>query len=57
MLANQHTEYYAVAGKVMYDSLTPDQVEWHYCGDVQHCLEDNVRFPTITIDQTLRFTG
>ncbi|OJT05939.1 Brefeldin A resistance protein [Trametes pubescens] len=56
-LANQRAEYHAVEGEVSYDSLTPDQVERHYRGDVQYCPEDDVHFPTLTVDQTLRFAA
>lgn len=27
----------------------------HFRGDVQYCPEDDVHFPTLTVDQTLRF--
>ena len=40
-----------------YDSLSPEQVEAHYRGDVQYCPEDDVHFPTLTVDQTLRFAA
>ncbi|CDO77419.1 hypothetical protein BN946_scf184857.g26 [Trametes cinnabarina] len=56
-LANQRKEYHAVSGEVWYDSLTPDQIEQHYRGDVQYSPEDDVHFPTLTVDQTLRFAA
>ncbi|KAI0356868.1 pleiotropic drug resistance ABC transporter [Trametes cingulata] len=56
-LANQRHEYHSVQGEVWYDSLTPDQIEKHYRGDVQYCPEDDVHFPTLTVDQTLRFAA
>ena len=57
VLANQRQEYHRVEGDVWYDSLTPDQIEKHYRGDVQYCPEDDVHFPTLTVDQTLRFAA
>ncbi|RPD61629.1 pleiotropic drug resistance ABC transporter [Lentinus tigrinus ALCF2SS1-7] len=57
VLANQRQDYYAVEGDVWYDSLTPTQIEKHYRGDVQYCPEEDVHFPTLTVDQTLRFAA
>ncbi|RDX52640.1 pleiotropic drug resistance ABC transporter [Lentinus brumalis] len=57
VLANQRQEYHRVEGDVWYDSLDPDQIEKHYRGDVQYCPEDDVHFPTLTVDQTLRFAA
>ncbi|KAI8989100.1 pleiotropic drug resistance ABC transporter [Trametes punicea] len=57
VLANQRQEYHSVQGEVWYDSLTPEQIEKHYRGDVQYCPEDDVHFPTLTVDQTLRFAA
>ncbi|KAI0827349.1 pleiotropic drug resistance ABC transporter [Trametes gibbosa] len=56
-LANQRQEYHAVHGEVSYDSLSSDEIERHYRGDVQYCPEDDVHFPTLTVDQTLRFAA
>ncbi|KAJ8508468.1 hypothetical protein ONZ45_g9277 [Pleurotus djamor] len=56
-LANQRTEYYRVDGEVHYDSLTPDQIARHYRGDVQYCPEDDVHFPTLSVEQTLSFAA
>ena len=57
MLANQRGEYYSVTGDVHYDSLSPDDVEKHYRGDVQYCPEDDVHFPTLTVEETLTFAA
>ena len=57
MLANQRDEYYAVKGDVKYDSLTPEDVNKHYRGDVQYCPEDDVHFPTLTVEETLSFAA
>ena len=57
VLANQRHEFHKVEGEVWYDSLPPEQIEAHYRGDVQYCPEDDVHFPTLTVDQTLRFAA
>lgn len=54
-LANQTDEYYDISGSVFYDSLSPKDIRAHYRGDVQYCPEDDVHFPTLTVEQTLRF--
>ncbi|KAF9027004.1 ABC transporter [Hymenopellis radicata] len=56
-LTNQRSEYYSVEGEVNYDSLTPDTLAKHFRGDVQYCPEDDVHFPTLTVDQTLKFAA
>ncbi|KAH9945220.1 pleiotropic drug resistance ABC transporter [Epithele typhae] len=57
VLANQRQEYHKVEGEVLYDSLTPREIEAHYRGDVQYCPEDDIHFPTLTVDQTIRFAA
>ena len=54
-LANQRQEFYAVEGDVHYDSLSPQDIHDHFRGDVQYCPEDDVHFPTLTVEQTLKF--
>ncbi|KAJ7126742.1 ABC-2 type transporter-domain-containing protein [Mycena epipterygia] len=56
-LANQTEEYHAVSGSVHYDSLSAEEIRAHYRGDVQYCPEDDVHFPTLTVEQTLRFAA
>lgn len=56
-MANHREEFYAVEGDVHYDSLTPHQISRQYRGDVQYCPEDDVHFPTLTVDQTLHFAA
>ncbi|KAI0043049.1 hypothetical protein FA95DRAFT_1631947 [Auriscalpium vulgare] len=57
VLANQRAEYHQVDGDVKYDAFTPDDVRNHYRGDVVYCPEDDVHFPTLTVDETLRFAA
>jgi ATP-binding cassette subfamily G (WHITE) protein 2 (SNQ2) len=46
-----------VAGDIQYDSFSPADIHAHYRGDVQYCPEDDVHFPTLTVEQTLRFAA
>ncbi|KAF8957821.1 pleiotropic drug resistance ABC transporter [Flammula alnicola] len=56
-LANQRQEYYAVHGDVHYDSITSEDLRKRFRGDVQYCPEDDMHFPTLSVDQTLRFAA
>ena len=56
-LANQRGEYYSVTGDVAYSSFTPRDIAKHYRGDVTYCPEDDVHFPTLTVEQTLTFAS
>lgn len=57
MIANQRNEYHSVQGDVYYDSLTSKEIARYYRGDVQYCPEDDVHFPTLTVEQTLDFAA
>jgi ATP-binding cassette subfamily G (WHITE) protein 2 (SNQ2) len=54
-LANQCGEYHAVEGEVFYDSFTPKEIRDSFRGDVTYCPEDDIHFPTLTVNQTLSF--
>ncbi|GBE83477.1 pleiotropic drug resistance ABC transporter [Sparassis latifolia] len=56
-LANQRSDFYAVEGDVSYDSFTPAQIHRSHRGDVQYSPEDDVHFPTLTVDETIRFAA
>ncbi|KAK2462635.1 hypothetical protein APHAL10511_005368 [Amanita phalloides] len=56
-LANRRSEYHAIQGDVYYDSISPNELHNHFRGDVQYCSEDDVHFPTLTVDQTLTFAS
>lgn len=56
-LANQHAEFHSVQGDIHYDSLSPQEVHRHYRGDIHYCSEEDYHFPTLTVDQTLRFAA
>ncbi|KAG1766364.1 ABC-2 type transporter-domain-containing protein [Suillus placidus] len=54
-LANQCGEYHAVEGQVFYDAFTPKEIYGTFRGDVTYCPEDDIHFPTLTVNQTLSF--
>lgn len=56
-LANSREEYHAVNGAIYYDSISSDDLKNHVRGDVQYCPEDDIHFPTLTVDQTLSFAA
>lgn len=57
MLANQRDTYHNVEGEVHYDSLTPKEIAAHYRGDVQYSPEDDIHFPTLTVEETIQFAA
>ena len=57
MLANQRDTYHNVQGQVHYNSLSSNQIAAHYRGDVQYSPEDDVHFPTLTVEETIRFAA
>ncbi|KAI9570995.1 ABC-2 type transporter-domain-containing protein [Boletus coccyginus] len=57
VLANRRDEFHAVEGEVFYNSFTPDDIRLHYRGDVQYCPEDDVHFPSLTVEQTIGFAA
>jgi ATP-binding cassette subfamily G (WHITE) protein 2 (SNQ2) len=56
-LANHRAEYHAVEGTVAYDAILPAEAAAHYRGDIQYCPEDDVHFPTLTVEQTISFAA
>jgi ATP-binding cassette subfamily G (WHITE) protein 2 (SNQ2) len=56
-LSNLREEYHAVEGNVYYDSISPEDLKRHFRGDVQYIPEDDVHFPTLTVEQTLTFAA
>jgi ATP-binding cassette subfamily G (WHITE) protein 2 (SNQ2) len=57
VLANHRSSFHSVEGDVFYDSITPTELAKHYRGDVQYCPEDDIHFPTLTVDQTIHFAS
>jgi ATP-binding cassette subfamily G (WHITE) protein 2 (SNQ2) len=56
-LTNQRAEYHLVEGEVHYDSLSAEDISKHFRGDVTYCPEDDIHFPTLTVDETLKFAA
>ncbi|PPQ81326.1 hypothetical protein CVT25_015082 [Psilocybe cyanescens] len=56
-LANQTDEYHSVEGARHYDSITPTEIAKHFRGDVQYCPEDDIHFPTLSVQQTIEFAA
>ncbi|KAG1784554.1 uncharacterized protein HD556DRAFT_1463372 [Suillus plorans] len=54
-IANQCGEYHAIQSEVCYDFFTPKDIARQYRGDVIYCPDDDVHFPTLTVEQTLSF--
>jgi ATP-binding cassette subfamily G (WHITE) protein 2 (SNQ2) len=50
-------EYYAIEGDVHYDSIIPEELYYHYRGDAQYCPEEDVHFPSLTVEQTIKFAA
>ena len=48
----------SMPSKGKFDSFTPDDISFHYRGsDIQYCLEDDVHFPTLTVEQMIAFAA
>lgn len=56
-LANQHDEFHAVSGLLRYSTFAPDEIRKQFRGDVIYCPEDDVHFPTLTVQETLNFAA
>jgi ATP-binding cassette subfamily G (WHITE) protein 2 (SNQ2) len=57
ILANHRAGFHEIKGNVQYDSFTPEKMAKHHRGDLSYCPEDDVHFPTLTVDETLRFAA
>ena len=56
-LSNRHEEYHGISGMLHFSSFTSKQIRKHFRGDVIYCPEDDIHFPTLTVEQTLRFAA
>jgi ATP-binding cassette subfamily G (WHITE) protein 2 (SNQ2) len=56
-LANHREEYHSITGDVHYDSISPSELKKYFRGDVQYSPEDDVHFPTLTVEQTIEFAA
>ncbi|KAF6758018.1 pleiotropic drug resistance ABC transporter [Ephemerocybe angulata] len=57
VLANHRKGYHLIEGDVFYGPLSTHDIAKHYRGDVQYCPEDDIHFPTLTVDQTISFAA
>ncbi|KAL5529897.1 SNQ2_4 [Sanghuangporus sanghuang] len=56
-LSNQHEEFHSVTGLLRFSTFTPKEISKHFRGDVIFVPEDDVHFPTLTVEQTLNFAA
>jgi ATP-binding cassette subfamily G (WHITE) protein 2 (SNQ2) len=56
-ITNQTKEYHSVSGEIHYDAFSPEELANHFRGDVQYSPEDDVHFPTLTVQQTINFAA
>ncbi|RKO84278.1 P-loop containing nucleoside triphosphate hydrolase protein, partial [Blyttiomyces helicus] len=54
VLANERESYKSVEGTVSYGGIAPDDFK-KYSGEVIYTAEEDVHFPTLTVEQTLSF--
>ncbi|KAF9555317.1 pleiotropic drug resistance ABC transporter [Agrocybe pediades] len=57
ILSNNREEFHSVEGDVLFDSFLPQDIAKNYRGDVIYCPEDDVHFPTLTVEQTIQFAA
>ncbi|KAF4607737.1 hypothetical protein EYR40_000072 [Pleurotus pulmonarius] len=56
-LTNQTDSFHAINGDIAFSSLTPDLLASRFRGDVQYIPEDDLHFPTLTVEETIRFAA
>ncbi|KAF4611873.1 hypothetical protein D9613_003579 [Agrocybe pediades] len=56
-LVGQRKEYHSVDGDVCYDSMTLEEMQTRFRGDLQYCPEDDIHFPSISVHDTLSFAA
>ncbi|KAE8144705.1 ABC-2 type transporter-domain-containing protein [Aspergillus avenaceus] len=54
-VAGHHSSFLGVTGSLDYSGLSLEEVKKHYRGQVAYVPEDDVHFPTLTVQQTLEF--
>ncbi|KAB8205658.1 hypothetical protein BDV34DRAFT_212995 [Aspergillus parasiticus] len=54
-IAGHHSSFLGVTGSLDYSGLSLEEVKNHYRGQVAYVPEDDVHFPTLTVQQTLEF--
>ncbi|KAL5487493.1 SNQ2_3 [Sanghuangporus weigelae] len=56
-VSNQHEEFRSVTGLLRFSAFTPEEIRNHFRGDAIFVPEDDVHFPTLTVEQTLNFAA
>ncbi|KAK3335080.1 ABC-2 type transporter-domain-containing protein [Neurospora tetraspora] len=56
VIANNRADYAAVDGEVHYGGISAEEVANKYRGEVVYNGEDDVHLPTLTVEQTLKFS-
>ncbi|THC93033.1 hypothetical protein EYZ11_007487 [Aspergillus tanneri] len=54
-IAGHHSSFLGVTGTIDYSGLSVHEVKKHYRGQVAYVPEDDVHFPTLSVQQTLKF--
>lgn len=55
-ISNKREGFAAVTGEVSYGGIPADEQAKNYRGEVNYNEEDDVHFPTLTVEQTLKFS-
>lgn len=55
-ISNKRNGFAGVTGDVSYGGIPADEQAKNYRGEVNYNEEDDVHFPTLTVEQTLRFS-
>ncbi|OCB87187.1 hypothetical protein A7U60_g5703 [Sanghuangporus baumii] len=56
-VSNQHEEFCSVTGLLRFSTFTPEEIRNHFRGDAIFVPEDDVHFPTLTVEETLNFAA
>ncbi|KIY48466.1 hypothetical protein FISHEDRAFT_73662 [Fistulina hepatica ATCC 64428] len=56
-IANQRGEYHSVTGNVEYGPIEPEELAKSFRGDAIYCPEEDIHFPSLTVEQTIRFAA
>ncbi|KAF5344805.1 hypothetical protein D9758_014417 [Tetrapyrgos nigripes] len=52
-----HHSFSSVEGSIHLGPFVPSEISSHFRGDVTYCPEDDIHFPTLTVQQTLSFAA
>jgi ATP-binding cassette, subfamily G (WHITE), member 2, SNQ2 len=55
-ISNKRNGFAGVAGEVSYGGIPADEQSKNYRGEVNYNEEDDIHFPTLTVEQTLQFS-